>query len=93
MGEVYRARDKRLNRDVAIKVLGEGLAKDQDRRAQFEREARAVCRPMKRQLSCWVENASSAKRRPSGRPRGCNGCFGTNGSLPAWSQRPTKSLM
>jgi len=42
MGEVYRARDKRLNRDVAIKVLGEGLAKDQDRRARFEREARAV---------------------------------------------------
>jgi serine/threonine protein kinase len=42
MGEVYRARDKRLSRDVAIKVLGEGLAKDQDRRARFEREARAV---------------------------------------------------
>ena len=42
MGEVYRARDKRLNRDVAIKVLGEGLAQDQDRRARFEREARAV---------------------------------------------------
>src|SRR5712692_458974 len=42
MGEVYRARDKRLNRDVAIKVLGEGLTKDQDRRARFEREARAV---------------------------------------------------
>jgi len=42
MGEVYRARDKRLNRDVAIKVLGEGLARDQDRRARFEREARAV---------------------------------------------------
>ncbi len=42
MGEVYRARDTRLNRDVAIKVLGEGLAQDQDRRARFEREARAV---------------------------------------------------
>jgi eukaryotic-like serine/threonine-protein kinase len=39
---VYRARDKRLNREIAIKVLGEGLAKDQDRRARFEREARAV---------------------------------------------------
>jgi serine/threonine-protein kinase len=42
MGEVYRARDTRLNRDVAIKVLPEDLAADADRRRRFEREARAV---------------------------------------------------
>jgi eukaryotic-like serine/threonine-protein kinase len=42
MGEVYRARDTRLNREVAIKVLGVGLANDRDRRARFEKEARAV---------------------------------------------------
>ena len=42
MGEVYRARDSRLGRDVAIKVLPESLANDADRRARFEREARAV---------------------------------------------------
>jgi serine/threonine protein kinase len=42
MGEVYRARDSRLKRDVAIKVLPAGLARDPDRIARFEREARAV---------------------------------------------------
>ena len=42
MGEVYRVRDTRLNRDVAIKVLPEGFAADADRRARFEREAQAV---------------------------------------------------
>ena len=42
MGEVYRARDTRLERTVAIKVLAEDFAADPDRRARFEREARAV---------------------------------------------------
>ena len=42
MGEVYRARDTRLKRDVAIKVLPADLARDPDRIARFEREARAA---------------------------------------------------
>jgi len=42
MGEVYRARDAKLNRDVAIKVLPELLAKDPAALARFEREAHAV---------------------------------------------------
>jgi len=42
MGEVYRARDTRLQRDVAIKILPESLAADPDALARFEREARAV---------------------------------------------------
>jgi serine/threonine-protein kinase len=39
MGEVYRARDTRLKRDVAIKVLPEAFAQDPDRLARFQREA------------------------------------------------------
>jgi len=42
MGEVYRARDARLGRDVAIKVLPASLASAADALARFEREARAV---------------------------------------------------
>jgi serine/threonine protein kinase/Tol biopolymer transport system component len=42
MGEVYRARDTRLNRTVAIKVIPQALASDPARRQRFEREARAV---------------------------------------------------
>src|SRR5258705_13294614 len=42
MGEVYRARDVRLERDVAIKVLPEQLASSPEARARFEREAKVL---------------------------------------------------
>jgi serine/threonine protein kinase len=42
MGEVYRARDSKLNRDVAIKVLPESFARDPDRLARFKREAQVL---------------------------------------------------
>jgi eukaryotic-like serine/threonine-protein kinase len=42
MGEVYRARDKKLDRDVAIEVLPQSVAADPDTLARFEREAKAV---------------------------------------------------
>ena len=42
MGEVQRARDKKLDRDVAVKVLPQSVAADPDSLARFEREAKAV---------------------------------------------------
>src|SRR5258705_6977078 len=42
MGEVYRARDTRLKRDIAIKALPEAVASSPDRLARFEREATTV---------------------------------------------------
>jgi Tol biopolymer transport system component len=42
MGEVYRARDPRLSREVAVKILPAGLSSDPDRLRRFEREARAA---------------------------------------------------
>src|SRR5439155_16611345 len=42
MGEVYRAADARLGRDVAIKVLPPAMAADPERRQRFEQEARAA---------------------------------------------------
>lgn len=42
MGEVYRAHDTRLGRDVAVKVLPDGFADQADRVARFEREARSL---------------------------------------------------
>src|SRR5262245_29274528 len=42
MGEVYRARDSRLKRDVALKILPDPFASDPERLARFEREAEAL---------------------------------------------------
>src|ERR1700676_677687 len=42
MGEVYRARDTRLGRDVAIKILPKEMSADATRKQRFEREARTI---------------------------------------------------
>lgn len=63
MGEVYRARDGRLNRDVAIKVLPGIFANDAERLIRFEREAKTLA--SLNQTSCstggmWSTPASGA---------------------------------
>jgi serine/threonine protein kinase len=60
MGEVYRARDSSPKRDVAIKVLPAGPARDPDRIARFEREARAA----------GALNHPQHRRGPRDRPSG-----------------------
>ena len=45
MGEVWRARDTKLNRDVALKVLPDSFANDADRLARFTREAQSLAAP------------------------------------------------
>jgi serine/threonine protein kinase len=52
MGEVYRARDLKLQRDVALKVLPDAVARDADRRTRFEREAH-VPAPAWPLAPCW----------------------------------------
>ena len=63
MGEVYRARDPRLNRDVALKILPALFAVDRDRLARFEREARtlaALNHPNIAQIYGVVDSAAGA---------------------------------
>ncbi len=62
MGEVYRARDTKLDRDVAIKVLPESLAGDPDRIARFHREAKTRA----------SLNRGATERGPTGRENATN---------------------
>ncbi len=66
MGEVYKARDTRLSRTVAIKVLPAGLAADPDRRRRFEQEARtATCASSARWASKWASTSRTTSPRSS----------------------------
>ena len=61
MGEVYRARDTKLNRDVAIKVLLPAVASDPERLARFEREAKTLASLNHPNIGAihWLEDANS----------------------------------
>ncbi len=47
MGQVWRARDTKLNRDVALKVLPDSFAHDPERLARFTREAQTIARHLR----------------------------------------------
>jgi serine/threonine protein kinase len=56
MGEVFRARDTRLNRDVAVKVLPKDFAADADRLRRFEQEAKTLAASRRPRLqTCCAE--------------------------------------
>ncbi len=73
MGEVYRARDTKLQREVAIKVLPEHLADDRERLARFEREAQVLAslnHPHIAQIYGFEQSRRHARARPgTGRRR------------------------
>ena len=77
MGEVYRARDTKLKRDVAIKVLPDAFAHDPERVARFEREARgprlAQSSAHRRDLRPRGAAASRVPRPGAGRGRDAGG--------------------
>ena len=78
MGEVYRARDTRLGRDVAFKILPRAFTADPDRLARFEREARVLASLNHPHIGAiygsktgtastrWFWNWSKARRSPIG---------------------------
>ena len=86
MGEVYRARDTKLNREVALKVLPELFALDSDRLARFKREAQmlaALNHPNIAAIYGFEDSERRARPRPrAGRwadPRRPSCCAGRSG--------------
>jgi serine/threonine protein kinase len=72
MGEVYRARDTKLKRDVAVKVLPDTFARDADRLARFEREAELLATLNHPNIAaiCGLEESDGVKRSCSSWSRG-----------------------
>ena len=66
MGEVYRARDTRLDRTVAVKILPAALAADPQLRERFEREARAISQLTHPNICRLYDVGRSEVRSPEG---------------------------
>ena len=86
MGEVYRARDTKLDRDVAIKVLPEAFAHDADRLARFQREAQdprlAESSEHRRDLRPRRERGHDRPRDGTGRGRRLSRIASRAGAIP-----------
>jgi serine/threonine protein kinase len=71
MGEVFRARDTRLERDLAVKVIHQRLGAEPDRLARFEKEARAAARLDHRNILIIHDvGTHDGQRASQGRPIG-----------------------
>ena len=89
MGEVYRERDAKLDRDVAIKVLPESLAGDPERIARFQREAKTLASLNHPNIAAIYGLVRLARERPPHRRRSpLRGAFtrGRNPHLTKWRQ-------
>jgi hypothetical protein len=69
MGEVYRATDTNLDRQVAIKILPDLFAHDPDRLARFEREAKTLASRAGDLLDANARRRAAAHRSRSGTPQ------------------------
>ena len=67
MGEVYKARDTRLDRAVAIKILSPHLAQDEAFRARFDREAKAISQLSHPHICALYDVGESALPNPESR--------------------------
>ncbi len=107
MGEVYKARDTRLNRTVAIKVLPRHLSERADLRRRFEREARAIANLNHPQICAlydigredgidflvmeYLEGETLSKRLKRGPYRQHSSCARRSKSLPVWTRHTARA--
>jgi Protein kinase domain len=89
MGEVYRARDTKLDRDVAIKMLPAAFASDPERLARFEREARLLASLNHTSIAhlygfetATLEDGQAVRCRKQRRPPSGSSCAGASSATP-----------